>query len=233
MAGRRKGIRAFSKDAERQAAALRQTGAKSRGKRRPAAQAATAARRTLRDTEDAARETTERGAETARDVGEAGEEMIRRGADAARDTAESGAEAMREGADAASQSTWRVVESVTRQAAQVNRAALEAAEVYQDAARDTAADVRALAELPKLALSGAQELREAWSEWLARAARNQARVTNELFRVSNFQELAEVQSSFMKETVSTLLESSADMLRIASRISQEALRPLEERQHAR
>jgi hypothetical protein len=208
-----------------------------------------------RNIADQGAETARRGTvalgDTARSAAAAGQEAVRVGADTARrgaeaandatqqlqragtETARRGLEAVGDAAQAAAETSWVAAQGVGKQAAQAGRSALDAASMLTGAAQDTTADIQALAKLPSLALGGAQEMRHAWSEWMTRSVENAARASQEILRSTSLQQVAEVQSSFMKDQVSALLERNAEMLRIAARLSQAALRPIEERQQSR
>ena len=65
-------------------------------------------------------------------------------------------------------------------------------------------------------------------EWLGRGLRSSARASQELMRCTTIEQLAGVQRNFLKESIENLLEGSAQMLRISSRISEDARRPIED-----
>jgi hypothetical protein len=261
MAGKSKGFREFSKheaelvEAKRparkpsaRAAAAAPKTIREAAETAPAAEAA--AKATTQRGVDAMKTLTEQAAETARrgteaaqdtvaQAASASEDALRKGGDAIRQATEAGtqaarqgAETLRQGAEAATRSSWQVVEGVARQAAQIGRSATDVAGTYQEAARSITPDLRVFAEMPKVALDGVQELRDAWSEWATRTTRNNALATQNLLRCTSMQQVAEVQSTFLKEHVQTMLEGSAELLRITTRLSQSALRPIAERTQA-
>jgi hypothetical protein len=276
MAEKKKGFKTFSKHAKEVKADLAHA-ARKPAATKPAARAAVAARRTLRDTAEVAgtaaergadvageavqkgaetmteatrrsagavEDATTRGADTLKGLADQGAETARRGAAAfgeatrsataaAQEAMQAGAETARQGAEAAGDTSWRVAERAGSQAAEAGRSALDAASVLTGAAQETTADIQALAKLPSVALGGVQEIRQAWSQWMTRSVENATRATHDIMRCTNLQQMAEVQSSLMKEQVSAMLEGNAEMLRIATRLSQAALRPIEERQQAR
>lgn len=101
--------------------------------------------------------------------------------------------------------------------------------LYGESARLTADDMQAIATCSSIAAGGIGELRQAWVEWLNRNLRAGARASQELMRCTKLEQVADVQRNFLKETLDNLFEGSAQMLRISSRVSEDAARPIEDR----
>jgi phasin family protein len=103
------------------------------------------------------------------------------------------------------------------------------AEIYNETAQLTAEELQAIATFSSIAASGLAEMRQAWMEWLNRSLRTSTHATQQLLRVKSMEEFADLQRSFLKESFDNLLEGSAQLLRISSRVSGDACRPIEER----
>jgi hypothetical protein len=120
-------------------------------------------------------------------------------------------------------------EAVAEQAERATGAVRAAAGIYGESAQLTAEDMQAIATCSTIAAGGLSELRQAWMGWLGRSLRAGARASQEMMRCTTIEQLAEIQSSFLKESFDSLLEGSAEMLRISSRVSESAARPIENR----
>jgi hemerythrin superfamily protein len=93
------------------------------------------------------------------------------------------------------------------------RAMLAAAEIFGETAQLTADDLQAIATCSTIAAGGMTELRQAWMECLNRGLRAGARASQEMMRCRSIDQLADVQRSFLKESLENLLEGSAQLLR--------------------
>ena len=122
--------------------------------------------------------------------------------------------------------TERVTQEI---AGQGNRSMRVAAEIYSDAAHETGEDLQAIATLSTIAAGGLNEWRQAWINWFNRSLGTTARASRQLLHCTSIEEIADLQRSFLKESFGNLLEGSAQMLRISGRVSEDALRPLEDR----
>ncbi len=137
--------------------------------------------------------------------------------------------ALRHGAEAATAGARRATQQMVDQAERGNRAILAAAEIYNETAQLTTDDLQAIATCSTVAAGGMTEMRQAWMDWLTRSLRTSARASQELFRCTTLEQLADVQRNFLKESFDNLLEGGAQMLRISGRISEDARRPIEDR----
>ncbi|HWI28055.1 MAG TPA: hemerythrin domain-containing protein [Stellaceae bacterium] len=147
--------------------------------------------------------------------------------------AEGAAAAVRRGAEQTTEASGaalrRGAESAGEQVESANRAVLAAAGIYGETAQLTTEDIQAIATCSSIAAGGMGEMRQAWIEWMSRGWRAGARASQELMRCTTIEQLADIQRNFLKESLDSLLESSAQMLRISSRISEDAARPIEDR----
>lgn len=112
---------------------------------------------------------------------------------------------------------------------EASRTVLAAAEIYGETAQFTADDLHAIATCTSIAAGGMNEFRAAWMDWLNRNLRAGARVSQQIMRCGTLQELAEVQRDFLEESIGSLLQGGAQLLRISGRIAEEARRPIEAR----
>lgn len=157
------------------------------------------------------------------------EAMAGRGEEAAEQVAQSAGSAVARGAEIATVGARRLAQAATDEAEHRNRAVLAAAEIYGETAQLTAEDMQAIATCSGIAAGGLGEMRHAWMEWLSRSLRAGARASEQLLRCTTIEQLADIQRNFLKESLDNLLEGSAQMLRISSRITEDAARPIEDR----
>jgi len=142
---------------------------------------------------------------------------------------EAAAAALRHGAETATEGARRLTQEVAERAERGNRAVLAAAEIYSETAQLTAEDLQAIATCSAVAAGGMTEMRQAWMDWLSQTLRAGARASQEMLRCTTIEQVADVQRSFLKESLDHLLEGSAQILRISGRISENARRPIEDR----
>lgn len=142
---------------------------------------------------------------------------------------EGAAAALRHGAETATEGAKRVTQRAAEQAERGSRTVLAAAEIYSETAQLTTEDLQAIATCSTVAAGGLTEIRHAWMDWFGRSLRTSARASQDLFRCTTIEQLADVQRNFLKESFDNLLEGSAQMLRISGRISEDAGRPIEDR----
>src|SRR5205823_3419099 len=103
--------------------------------------------------------------------------------------------------------------------------------ILSGTAQETTGDVQALMMSTRAAASRMQDAQRAWLEFLTRNVQASARLPQELIRCRSVQDIAELQSRFVRESVNVLLDGSAEILRATGRAAEDALRPLEERYH--
>lgn len=130
---------------------------------------------------------------------------------------------------AAAESTTAALGRVGEAAEGARSTVLAAAGIFNETAQLSAEDMQVIATCSSIAAGGLGEMRHAWLEWLGRNLRASARASQELMRCTTIEQLAEIQRGFVTETLDNLLEGSAQLLRISSRISEDAARPIEDR----
>jgi CBS domain-containing protein len=133
------------------------------------------------------------------------------------------------GFEAAAEGQRRMLGNGAEQASRMGNVMAHATSILSDTAQETSGDVQALMMSTRAAVSRMQDAQRAWLEFLTRNAQASARLPQELIRCRSVQDVAELQSRFVRESVNVLLDGSAEILRTASRAAEDALRPLEER----
>jgi len=174
----------------------------------------------------------------AREVRRTGEMMTDRTAGTMRQAAQTGAEMVRRttdvanrGLEAAAEGQRRMLGNGAEQANRMGNVMAHATSILSDTAQETSGDVQALMMSTRAAVSRMQDAQRAWLEFLTRNAQASARLPQELIRCRSVQDIAELQSRFVRESVNVLLDGSAEILRATGRAAEDALRPLEERHH--
>ena len=118
---------------------------------------------------------------------------------------------------------------VSEATAGAKSAVFAAADIFNETAQLSAEDVQVIATCSSIAAGGLGEMRHAWLEWISRNLRASARASQELMRCTTIEQVAEIQRGFVNETLDNLLKGSAQLLRISSRVSEDAARPIEDR----
>jgi CBS domain-containing protein len=174
--------------------------------------------------------------DTVREVRRAGEMMTDRTAGTMRQAAQTGTDMLRRSTDVASRGFEAATEGQRRllgdgaeQASRMGDLMAHAASILSGTAQETSGDVQALMMSTRAAASRMQDAQRAWLEFLTRNVQASARLPQDLIRCRSVQDLAEVQSRFVRESVNVLLDGSAEILRATGRAAEDALRPLEGR----
>lgn len=106
-------------------------------------------------------------------------------------------------------------------------------DVYHDAAQRTADDVQALIGAFSNLGRGLQRYQHAYLDLISRSMESVSRKRQDLFRVNSPIEFAEIQRDIYLDAVNSLLTGSTTLLQIVGQITQDAVRPLQERARAR
>lgn len=165
----------------------------------------------------------------AQPAGEGTRRATQEAAESAKRATQDVAESAKRATQEVTEGARRIAEDMSEQAERGRRTVLAAAEIYNETAQLTAEDLQAIATCSTIAAGGMTDIRQAWMEWLNRSLRIGARATQQMLRSTTLEHLADAQRSFLKESFDNLLESSAEMLRISGRVSEDARRPIEER----
>ena len=189
----------------------------------------------------AQQEATRAGAAQMRHGAEAGAEAGQRGGQAAttamRANMETGTEAMRRGGEAVGEMARGGTQTLAEDSRNLAEGAAhdmeETAERTAEAIRRMAHDISRLMMMPRTAGGGLQDMQDAMSQLMNGVMRTNLRMTQEMFRRTNPGAVVELQGSFMRDYLETLVEGGATMLRATRRTADEALRPLEEQMERR
>ena len=155
--------------------------------------------------------------------------VVEDAADRAGSVAKHGSELAYAGVKIAAEAPRRLFDVVGSQTERVQRSAADAAEIYSGASRSMLGDVQALMSISMIVSQGMQEAQRAWLTSLAGAAQAGARASQGMWRCTDVQQLAELQSEMLTESMNGWLRGSVELLRISGRVAEEALRPVEER----
>jgi CBS domain-containing protein len=136
--------------------------------------------------------------------------------------AAAGAEATRRNLNAGAEALRQAGESATDQARRWTGSAAEAASAAGAGARSAAAEMQALMRMPGAAIGGLHEISQTWFEVLGQALEANARFSQNLVHCRTLQDVVEVQSRFVRESLAGLREGSAEMLRAAGRLAEGA-----------
>jgi CBS domain-containing protein len=176
----------------------------------------------------------QQGADVAAEAGQRGGQGA---AAAMRAGAEAGSETMRRSGGAAAEAARRGTREVADGGRRIAETAAEdmeeTAERAAEALRRMAHDISRLIMMPRSAGGGLQEMQDAMGQLMNGVMRTNLRVTQEMFRRANPGAVFELQGSFMRQYLETLVEGGATVLRATRRTADEALRPLEERMEHR
>lgn len=129
------------------------------------------------------------------------------------------------GAEAMSVSMHRAAEQTAEASDGLRQAGETMARVNQRAV----GDLKALMGASSLGTRALQEAQQTYIEWARRTAEMNIRASQDLWRCTNPREMAEAQGGLVQRNLNAWLEGSAQMLRLARRFSDEALRPIERR----
>jgi hypothetical protein len=122
----------------------------------------------------------------------------------------------------------RVVDALSEQSDRTFDAVSKANEIYRDAHGTHSEDVSALLNSYSTVAKGFQEIQRAWLETLQKSLQTGVKAP-QMLRWSSFSEMAQSHRDLLRESMETLLEGNARVLRIAGRTAEEAARPIEGR----
>jgi hypothetical protein len=88
--------------------------------------------------------------------------------------------------------------------------------------------LRTVAAVPITVMTALSEVQRAWADLFKLSLTRNTHTAQEMFRCSNPQELATTHPQFLDETMSDLLETNVRVLQATRRLTEDALRPLEE-----
>lgn len=142
--------------------------------------------------------------------------------------AEEGVETAEESVAATTSSARRMTETAARQITSTAQSVRGATQTYAEAGQRPAEGLRIPAAVPSAAMNALSEVHRAWADLFNQSLTRNAQTAQEMFRCSNPQELAAAHRQFLYETMSGLLETNLRVLQATRRLTEDALRPIEQ-----
>ena len=133
------------------------------------------------------------------------------------------------GAASMQDSARQVTTSLTERAHQVTSDTRDALAVFSGSSQQLAGDLQAIRASSAVSMEAMSEVGSAWAEWLGRAARTNAEMTQQLIQCRSVKQMAELQRGFVTTALRNWMEGSTKVLQITQRSSQQALSPLDGR----
>jgi hypothetical protein len=189
-----------------------------------------AASKTTRDTGSEAAHVAQNGADRTREVTHSISETVAETAHAAASLSTKAAEQSREallmGARTAADVGSRVADINFGRGRDLVSSAANAMDIYRGASERSAERVQALFSSALTMGRGLQTIQHAWLEMIDHTWENAAHKPQDLLRCKNIVELAEVQRDLYLDAINHAFESTSRLLELASRTTQDAVRPL-------
>lgn len=118
---------------------------------------------------------------------------------------------------------------VLEQAEMMGKALTDAAELARNAAERAAADAQAAVGYASSVSRGLEDFHNAWMHQVKKSFWVASNGSQELFQSRDLQQVASVQRKLMLQTMNTWIECSLELLKISSRIAEDASRTIAER----
>ncbi|EYD71514.1 hypothetical protein Rumeso_04915 [Rubellimicrobium mesophilum DSM 19309] len=150
-------------------------------------------------------------------------------AQSARESTEKVVEIVGRGAASLQDSARQVTTSLTERVQEIASEARDAMAVYNGSSEPFAGDLQAIRASSAVSRGAVLEVGTAWAEWLGRATRANAEMSQQLIQCRSVKQAAELQQQFVGTVMRNWMESSTKMLQITQRASQDALAPLDGR----
>ncbi len=182
---------------------------------------------------DQAQDLTQQAADQAKDVSEVVAQTMTRSAGAATDmtqhVADQGRDVLMMGVRAAAGVNGRIVEIGCGRGHRMLESATRVMDIYRGAAENSADRVQALFTSYLTLGRGMQQIQHAWLHRLDHVVEQAAHRPQDLLRCKSVVELAEMQRDIYLGAVGDAFESTSQLLQLASRTAQDAMRPLQGR----
>jgi hypothetical protein len=216
--------------ADQTAEVARQVGDKGADLAKRAVQTATdAGRRTA----EAATHLGEKVSGAVKGTTETATDAAQRTAEIARNTAERGREAALSGFRAIAGAQAPLADAGFEQSRRALEVTSAVTDVYRQAAERAAGDVRALFDCWANLGRGMQQWQQAYVDAVRGSMESLTRKRQDLVQANSPVQFAEVQRDLYVDFVNHTAKASATLLQLAGQIAQDAVRPLQERAHAR
>jgi hypothetical protein len=165
-------------------------------------------------------------ADATRKTAESAAEVAQKATDTAAQTAqrslrvvEAGAGVARSASDAATQGTRQVAELGARQAERVASTVTDTTRAASAAVQPLIRSFGAFSEMPGASLEMARDVGQLWSDLVRKNLETSARASQEMFRVTTPQQIAETQGRFAVEMMQSWMNAGARMMEISLRAS--------------
>jgi len=172
------------------------------------------------------KEAAESAADATRNTAESAAEVARKATDTAAQTAqrslrvvEAGAGVARSASDAATQGMRQVAELGARQAERVASTVTDTTRAASAAVQPLIRGFGAFSEMPGASLEMARDVGQLWSDLVRKNLETSARASQEMFRVTTPQQIAETQGRFAVEMMQSWMNAGARMMEISLRAS--------------
>jgi len=180
-----------------------------------------------RDAVGTASDASHRAVDDTRKMAEAAVDSASRAADTGSKVASEGREVMLMGMHAAADVNGRLADTAFDRGHRMLSHATHAMDIYRDAGERTASHVQALFTSYLTMGRGIQRMQHAWLEMIDHAAERAAHKPQDLLRCRTLVELAEVQRDLYVDAVNHAFDASSTLLELASKTTQEAVRPFQ------
>jgi hypothetical protein len=136
-----------------------------------------------------------------------------------------------EAARTASAAQHRVAEVIAERGRELSEGVARASDVYRDSTEFAADRMNAVLSSYAVLAGGMQEVQRTYMDMLQRSIETAAQGPREFLRCTNLSEVAELQHELLKKGLDEWLDGGTKLLRVSSRIAENAVRPIEQRVH--
>lgn len=164
---------------------------------------------------------TQMEAEALREGAQSVGRSFQEGARAAQRSVDAGGEAARRGLETMGQGAQNLAEAGADQFERLG-------EMMADAARDAAENARLMVSYATFTNEGLRGMQQAATSLLERVVQTNIRAMQGLMQQANMGSMASVQQRIVREYLQAMTEGSAEMVRAAQQLANEAVRPLEQ-----
>ncbi len=130
---------------------------------------------------------------------------------------------MERGATAAQDRVRQVSETLTERAQNVASDTREALTIYSDSAQKMANDIQVVTRSSGASVQAVSDAASAWMEWLGKASRANAEISQQMIRAKTFKALAEAQREYATTAMQNWMDYRSLMFQIAQRSSKQAM----------
>jgi len=171
---------------------------------------------------DAGRKTAEAGRKTAEAATQAAEKITDTAAQTAQRSlrvVEASAEVARSTSEAATESTRQIADLGSRQVAKAASTMVDTTRAASDALQPMIRSFSAFSEMPGASMEMVRDVGQVWSDLVRKNFETSARASQEVFRLTSPQQLAEAQTRLAAEVLQSWMNAGARMMEISLRAS--------------